>query len=111
MIVSIFYAVAVFNLVPVMEQNPQKLPQLGYPLDIGDAKYVSGLSTILVATIQEAKDRISQIEYIFCSQLFPNFQSQSKSLQKVYSEATIAAEGGMEKEGKVFLTGNRKSSA
>ncbi|KAL0397544.1 UNVERIFIED_CONTAM: protein gamma response 1 [Sesamum calycinum] len=45
-------------------------------------------STILVATIQEAKDRISQIEYIFCSQLFPNFQS----LQQIYSEAKEAAE-------------------
>ncbi|KAL6964823.1 hypothetical protein U1Q18_035878 [Sarracenia purpurea var. burkii] len=72
-----------------MEGDLQKSPQLGYPIDIGD---VSGLSTILVATIQEAKDRISQIEYIFCSQLFPNFQSKYKSLQKIYSEARKAAE-------------------
>lgn len=56
-----------------------------------EAKYISGLSTIMVATIQEAKDRISQIEYIFCSQLFPNFQSKSKSFEKVYSEARLAA--------------------
>ncbi|XP_075644432.1 protein gamma response 1 [Castanea sativa] len=67
-------------------------PKLGYPVDSSDEKYVSGLSTILVATIQEAKDRISQIEYIFCSQLYPNFQSKSKSLQKVYFEARKAAE-------------------
>ncbi|KAM4082497.1 hypothetical protein ACJW30_11G179000 [Castanea mollissima] len=67
-------------------------PKLGYPVDSGDEKYVSGLSTILVATIQEAKDRISQIEYVFCSQLYPNFQSKSKSLQKVYFEARKAAE-------------------
>ncbi|KAL2930368.1 Protein gamma response 1 [Bienertia sinuspersici] len=57
-----------------------------------DTKYISGLSTILVATIQEAKDRISQIEYIFCSQLYPIFQTKSLSLQKLYSEARSAAE-------------------
>jgi len=56
-------------------------------LENGDVKYVSGLSTILVATIQEAKDRISQIEYIFCNQLYPNFQAKSKSLQKIYADA------------------------
>lgn len=75
-----------------MEGHLQNSPKLGNPIDGDDAKYVSGLSTILVATIQEAKDRISQIEYIFCSQLFPNFQSKSKSLQKIYSEAMKAAE-------------------
>ncbi|XP_010426809.1 PREDICTED: protein gamma response 1-like [Camelina sativa] len=56
-----------------------------------EAKYITGLSTIMVATIQEAKDRISQIEYIFCSQLFPNIQSRSKALEKVYSEARLGA--------------------
>ncbi|CAK7330847.1 unnamed protein product [Dovyalis caffra] len=56
-------------------------------LETGDVKHVSGLSTILVATIQEAKDRISQIEYIFCNQLYPNFQTKSKSLQKIYLDA------------------------
>ncbi|KAL0425589.1 UNVERIFIED_CONTAM: protein gamma response 1 [Sesamum radiatum] len=71
-----------------MESNIRKSPKLGHPADSSDAKYISGLSTILVATIQEAKDRISQIEYIFCSQLFPNFQS----LQQIYSEAKEAAE-------------------
>ncbi|GFZ00453.1 protein gamma response 1 [Actinidia rufa] len=86
-----------------MERNLQKLPQLGYPIDDGDAKYVSGLSTILVATIQEAKDRISQIEYIFCSQLFPNFQSKSKSLKKIYSEARTAAEDAWKEKEKDLL--------
>ncbi|CAK9154890.1 unnamed protein product [Ilex paraguariensis] len=75
-----------------MDGDLQKSWQLGYPANGGDAKYVSGLSTILVATIQEAKDRISQIEYIFCSQLFPTFQSKSKSLQQIYSDARKAAE-------------------
>ncbi|XP_010503928.1 PREDICTED: protein gamma response 1-like isoform X1 [Camelina sativa] len=56
-----------------------------------EAKYITGLSTIMVATIQETKDRISQIEYIFCSQLFPNIQSRSKALEKVYSEARLGA--------------------
>ncbi|KAL0379900.1 UNVERIFIED_CONTAM: protein gamma response 1 [Sesamum angustifolium] len=70
-----------------MESNIRNSPKLGHPADSSDAKYISGLSTILVATIQEAKDRISQIEYIFCSQLFPNFQS----LQQIYSEAKEAA--------------------
>lgn len=60
-------------------------------VDVIEAKYISGLSTVMVATIQEAKDRISQIEYIFCSQLFPNFQSKSKAFEKVYSDARLAA--------------------
>ncbi|XP_059311541.1 protein gamma response 1 isoform X1 [Lycium ferocissimum] len=75
-----------------MADDPQQSPQTACPANIADAKYVSGLSTILVATIQEAKDRISQIEYIFCSQLFPNIQSNSNSLQLIHSEARKAAE-------------------
>lgn len=75
-----------------MEGQLQNSPKLGSPTENDDMKYVSGLSTILVATIQEAKDRISQIEYIFCSQLYPNFQSKSKLLQKIYSEARRAAD-------------------
>lgn len=75
-----------------MESSLQKTPKLGHHADSSDAKYVSGLSTILVATIQEAKDRISQIEYIFCSQLFPNFQSNFQRVQKIYSDAREAAE-------------------
>ncbi|CAI9764961.1 unnamed protein product [Fraxinus pennsylvanica] len=86
-----------------MEGNLQKSPQLGHLADSSDAKYVSGLGTIMVATIQEAKDRISQIEYIFCSQLFPNFQSRSKSWQKVYLEAMEAADAWKEKEQDLLL--------
>lgn len=86
-----------------MEGGLQTSPQLGYPVDSADAKYVSGLSTILVATIQEAKDRISQIEYIFCSQLYPNFQSKYKSLQKIYSEARKAAEETWKEKEKDFF--------
>ncbi|OMO69791.1 DNA repair protein Sae2/CtIP [Corchorus capsularis] len=75
-----------------MEGHLEQSPRLGLAIDSDDVKYISGLSTILVATIQEAKDRISQIEYIFCSQLYPNFQLKSKGLQKIYTEAKKAAE-------------------
>lgn len=81
-----------------MEEDLHNSPQLRYPVDSGDAKYVSGLSTILVATIQEAKDRISQIEYIFCSQLYPNFQLKSKANQKIHSEAIKASEDKWKKK-------------
>ncbi|KAI4323384.1 hypothetical protein L6164_022996 [Bauhinia variegata] len=67
-------------------------PEFGFPADFDDEKFVSGLSTILVASIQEAKDKISQIEYIFCSQIYPKFQSNSKTLQKCYSEARKSLE-------------------
>ncbi|GAA0151901.1 hypothetical protein LIER_10518 [Lithospermum erythrorhizon] len=47
---------------------------------------------MLVATIEEAKNRISQIEYIFCHQLYPNLQSKSESLHKIYYEERKDAE-------------------
>ncbi|CAA0808891.1 Protein gamma response 1 [Striga hermonthica] len=80
-----------------------KSPNLWNPADIPDAKYISVVSTILVATIQEAKDRISQIEYIFCSQLFPRFPINSESLQKIYHEAREAAEGTYKQKEKELL--------
>ncbi|KAL9661064.1 hypothetical protein QQ045_025883 [Rhodiola kirilowii] len=60
--------------------------------DEGDAKYVTEMSTVLVAKIQETKDRISVIEHIFCSELFPNIQSKWKTMQEVCFEAQKAAE-------------------
>ncbi|CAH9118256.1 unnamed protein product [Cuscuta europaea] len=75
-----------------MEENEQVSPQMACPVETVNAKYIAKISTILVATIQEAKDRLSQIEYIFCSQLFPNFQSVSKRLQEIYMEAKDDAE-------------------
>ncbi|GAB4828104.1 hypothetical protein Ancab_035019 [Ancistrocladus abbreviatus] len=71
--------------------NLQKSPHIGHSGD-SDEKYMSGLSTILVATIQETKDRISQIEYIFCSQLYPIFQKNTKCIQKLCAEARKAVE-------------------
>ncbi|KAG8094808.1 hypothetical protein GUJ93_ZPchr0012g19138 [Zizania palustris] len=58
---------------------------------LDDFKYISGLSTILVATIQEVKDRVSQMEFIFCSQLFPHFQAKSKLLHGQLADAVKAA--------------------
>ncbi|XP_044488016.1 protein gamma response 1 isoform X2 [Mangifera indica] len=86
-----------------MESHLQASPKLGCPADSNEAKYISGLSTILVATIQETKDRISQIEYIFCNQIYPNFQAKSKSLQKIYYEAKKAAEDAWREKEKGLL--------
>jgi splicing factor 4 len=83
-----------------MESCLQASSELGYPMDSSDAKHVSGLSTILVATIQEAKDRISQIEFIFCNQLYPNIQSK---YNKMYSDARKAAEETWKDKEKEFI--------
>ncbi|KAK9715892.1 hypothetical protein RND81_06G196800 [Saponaria officinalis] len=72
--------------------DSEKRSEMSLPIEGNDTKYVSGLSTILVASIQEAKDRISQVEYIFCSQLYPNFQKNAKCVQKLYAEARTVAE-------------------
>ena len=47
-----------------------------------------GLGTTLVATIEEAKDRISQIEHIF----FPTFHLKSENLQTFFPEGKKARE-------------------
>ncbi|XP_027163040.1 protein gamma response 1-like [Coffea eugenioides] len=86
-----------------MDGNLQKSPQLGSTDDSMEFKYISGLSTILVATIQEAKDRISQIEYVFCSQIYPHFQAKSKTLQRLYSEARESAENACKEREKDLL--------
>ncbi|XP_024988766.1 protein gamma response 1 [Cynara cardunculus var. scolymus] len=72
-----------------MEEDPRTSPELAYHVDGTDTEYISGLSTLLAATIQETKESVSQIEYLFCKQLFPDFQSK---LKKIYSEAKKAAE-------------------
>ncbi|QCE03836.1 hypothetical protein DEO72_LG8g1865 [Vigna unguiculata] len=54
--------------------------ELRFPLtDFSAAHHVDNLSTILVASIQDAKDRIAQIEYVFCSQLYPQLKSDATS--------------------------------
>jgi len=53
-------------------------PKLEFPLtDTGTTNHADGLNTILVASIQDAKDHIGHIEYIFCSQLYPQFKSDA----------------------------------
>ncbi|KAJ0641668.1 putative DNA endonuclease Ctp1, DNA endonuclease RBBP8 [Helianthus annuus] len=66
-----------------------------YHVDGTDTEYISGLSTLLAATIQETKESVSQIEYLFCKQLFPDFQSK---LKKIYTEAKKAAEDEWKKK-------------
>lgn len=64
-------------------------------LEDANLNYFTSLCTVFVATIQEAKDRISQLEFIFCSQLFPTFQSEltkssniAKRLEQLNKDAT-----------------------
>ncbi|OEL27649.1 Protein gamma response 1 [Dichanthelium oligosanthes] len=59
---------------------------------VDDLKYISGLSTILVATIQEVKDQVSQMEFIFCSQLFPHIQAKAEHVQARLADAMKASE-------------------
>ncbi|XP_047060860.1 protein gamma response 1-like [Lolium rigidum] len=80
-----------------MEGNALGISVAGCGADAAgdDFKYICGLSTILVATIQEVKDRVSQMEFIFCTQLFPHIQAKSKLLHARHAEdstATRAAE-------------------
>lgn len=75
-----------------MEGCVQTSPKQESLVENTDAEDISELSTILVATIQEAKDRISQIEYIFCSQIYPKVQAKSKKLNRMLAEAMKAAE-------------------
>ncbi|KAI3498594.1 hypothetical protein L1887_34371 [Cichorium endivia] len=78
-------------LIPIllMEGDLQISQEPAYHVDGTDTEYISGLSTLLAATIQETKESVSQIEYLFCKQLFPDFQSK---LKKIYTEAKKAAE-------------------
>ncbi|KAJ4970888.1 hypothetical protein NE237_003987 [Protea cynaroides] len=73
-------------------------PDLGILADKDDGKYISGLSTVLVTTIQEVKDRVSQIEHIFSGELFPNCQSKSKILEESFAEAKRTEDEWRKKE-------------
>uniref|UniRef100_A0A0E0E3V9 DNA endonuclease activator Ctp1 C-terminal domain-containing protein n=1 Tax=Oryza meridionalis TaxID=40149 RepID=A0A0E0E3V9_9ORYZ len=63
---------------------------LGGDVAADDFNYFSGVSTIFVANIQEMKDRVSQIELIFCSQLFPHVQAMSKAAKDACREREAA---------------------
>ena len=90
-----------------MEGHLQNSPKQGYRAyreDENIEKCVLGLGTTLVATIEEAKDRISQIERIFCSQTFPTFQLKSANLQNFFPEGKKARENASkEKENDLIL--------
>ncbi|KAL4363904.1 hypothetical protein GQ457_04G023840 [Hibiscus cannabinus] len=64
----------------------EQYPQLGLSIESND----------------EAKDKISQIEYIFCSQLYPNFQSKCEGLEKIYAEGKKVAEDAWKKKENEF---------
>ena len=88
-----------------MEGHLQNTPKQGCPVCSEDEKCVLGLGTALVATTEEAKDRISQIEHIFCNlQIFPTFQLKSESLQNFFPEGKKAREDACkEKENDLIL--------
>uniref|UniRef100_A0A0D9WS46 DNA endonuclease activator Ctp1 C-terminal domain-containing protein n=1 Tax=Leersia perrieri TaxID=77586 RepID=A0A0D9WS46_9ORYZ len=69
-----------------------------------DFKYISGVSTIIVANIQEVKDRVSQIELLFCSELFAYLQGRSKLLQAQLVDAAKAAEDEWRKKETSLVT-------
>ncbi|KAI7753733.1 hypothetical protein M8C21_021253, partial [Ambrosia artemisiifolia] len=79
----------------VTDQTMEGDSEQTYHVDGTDTEYISGLSTLLAATIQETKESVSQIEYLFCKQLFPDFQAK---LKKIYSEAKKAAEDEWKKK-------------
>ncbi|XP_051131777.1 protein gamma response 1 [Andrographis paniculata] len=85
-----------------MSSSLMTSPNLGHA-DSVDAKTISKLSTLLVASIQDAKDRISQIEFIFCKQLYPKVHYNCQSFQKIYSEAKVASEKAYEEKEKDLL--------
>lgn len=78
-----------------MEGDLRTSSEQAYHVDGTDTEYISGLSTLLAATIQETKESVSQIEYLFCKQLFPDFQSK---LKKIYSETKKSAEDEWKKK-------------
>ena len=86
------YAILFFTV-----EMESKVPAVDFSGDgagdaVDDLKYISGLSTILVATIQEVKDQVSQMEFIFCSQLFPHIQAKVKLFQARLADAMKANE-------------------
>ncbi|KAM0932354.1 putative DNA endonuclease Ctp1, DNA endonuclease RBBP8 [Dioscorea sansibarensis] len=87
-----------------MEEDMKSLAEFEHSIGLDDSKHLCGLSTILVASIQELKDRVSQIEFIFCSQLFPNFQSRSSLLHKRFIQTKKAAEDEWRKKENSLLS-------
>lgn len=83
-----------------MEGDLRTSPKLAYSVDNNTEIDASKVSALLVATIQEAKDRMSEVEHMFCCQLFPDYQSKSVNLHNVYSQAKKAAEDALKEREK-----------
>ncbi|KAG9448463.1 hypothetical protein H6P81_008428 [Aristolochia fimbriata] len=60
-----------------MEADKGSPRHAGDGVDNDDTKNVAHQSTVLVATIQDIREKISEVEVIFCRELFPIFQSKS----------------------------------
>ncbi|PIA48520.1 hypothetical protein AQUCO_01400835v1 [Aquilegia coerulea] len=78
--------------------------QLGYLRDSDDHNFITKKSTMIVATIQEVKDRIAHIEYVFLHELYPKIHSRSKSSHKQFGEAMKLAEDGWKKKESSLLS-------
>nr|XP_051208910.1 protein gamma response 1 isoform X2 [Lolium perenne] len=96
-----------------MEGNALGISVAGCGADAAadDFKYICGLSTILVATIQEVKDRVSQMEFIFCSQLFPHIQAKSKLLHARHADDSSwrKREAGLASQLEELSSGKRRA--
>lgn len=96
-----------------MEGNELGISVAGCGADAAadDFKYICGLSTILVATIQEVKDRVSQMEFIFCSQLFPHIQAKSKLLHARHADDSSwrKREAGLASQLEELSSGKRRA--
>lgn len=86
-----------------MQGDLRTSTEIAYSIDSDAEIDVSKVSALLVATIQEAKDRMSEVEHMFCSQLFPDYQAKSINLLKVYSEARTDAEASHKRERDLLL--------
>lgn len=73
-------------------------PELECVVDNNAEIDTSKLSALLVATIQEAKYRMSEVEYMFCSQLFPDYKLKSANLQNVIEAKKAAEDAWQERE-------------
>lgn len=81
-----------------MKGDSQNSTEVAYSIDSDAEIDVSKVSALLVATIQEAKDRISEVEHMFCSQLFPDYQAKSINLHKLFAEARNVSEASSKRE-------------
>ncbi|KAF6137122.1 hypothetical protein GIB67_030886 [Kingdonia uniflora] len=85
-----------------MEGKLQTPAHIGASTDNDDLLHCSSPSTILVASIQEVKDRVRQMEYIFCGEIFPDYR-RAKDSQKSSERALKDVEDGWRKKESFLL--------